>query len=57
MSNMLWWEWVLLAVGAYIAVMTLVRLIRRRRQELHAELTQRAAETKRRKRDRERKAA
>jgi hypothetical protein len=43
MANMQWWEWVLLGVGAYIAVMTLARLIRRRRQELLAELTRRRA--------------
>ncbi|HZL91736.1 MAG TPA: hypothetical protein VFB96_25420 [Pirellulaceae bacterium] len=50
MRNMQWWEWLLLASGAYIAVMTLARLIRRRRQELLAELTRQVAARRRKKR-------
>jgi uncharacterized membrane protein len=57
MANMQWWEWLLLGIGAYIAVVTLVRLMRRRRQELLAELARQAAEKKQKKRDAARKAA
>ncbi len=38
MPNMDVWDWVLLAVGVYVAVTGLVRLMRRRRDEVLAEL-------------------
>jgi len=38
------WSWVLLAIGAFVAVSALVRLMRRRRDELFAELTAHARE-------------
>ncbi len=38
MPNMGIWDWVLLACGAYVAVTVLVRLMRRRRDEVLAEL-------------------
>jgi hypothetical protein len=44
MPNMDVWSWGLLAVGAFIAVTGLVRLMRRRRDELFAELTAQARE-------------
>jgi hypothetical protein len=39
MPNMDVWSWVLLSVGAFVAVTSLVRLMRRRRDEVLAELT------------------
>jgi hypothetical protein len=38
MPNMDVWDWVILAVGVYLAVTTLVRLMRRRRDEVLAQL-------------------
>lgn len=45
------WEWLLFAAAAYVAVLSLVGLMRRRREELVAELTQQAAEEQRQKRE------
>lgn len=39
MANMDVWTWLLAAVGGFVAVTTLVRLMRRRRDQLFAELT------------------
>ena len=44
MLNLLWWEWVLLGAGAYVAIVTLARLMQGRRETLLAELTRQAAE-------------
>ena len=44
MPNMDVWSWVLLLVAAFVAVTVLVRLMRRRRDEVLAELTARARE-------------
>jgi uncharacterized membrane protein len=49
MPNMDVWDWVLLAVGAFIAVTALVSLMRRRRDEVLAELTAAAREEQHRK--------
>jgi hypothetical protein len=38
MPNMDVWDWVILAMGAYLAVTVLVRLMRRRRDEVLAQL-------------------
>ena len=38
MPNMDVWDWIILAVGAYLAVTVLVRLMRRRRDEVLAQL-------------------
>jgi hypothetical protein len=38
MLNMDVWDWGLLAIGGYVAVTTLVRMMRRRRDEVLAEL-------------------
>ncbi len=48
MLNYQWWEWGLLIAGTYVAVATLVRLMRNRREELLAELTRQAAEEQKR---------
>lgn len=32
------WDWVLLGVGAYIAIMTLIRMMKARQRELIVEL-------------------
>jgi hypothetical protein len=50
MLNMDVWDWVLLAVGAFVAVTTLAGLMRRRRDEVLAELTAEAKEQQRQKR-------
>ena len=42
MLNMDVWDWVLLGVGSYIAVTSLVRLMRRRRDEVLADLSAQA---------------
>lgn len=39
MPNMQPWDWVLLAIGAYIAVIGLVRLMRQHRDKILQELT------------------
>ncbi|WP_254507025.1 hypothetical protein [Anatilimnocola floriformis] len=43
MPNMQPWDWVLLVIGAYIAVSGLLRLMRNRRDQVLAELTAQAA--------------
>ena len=53
MLNLLWWEWILLGAGAYVAVVTLARLVQARRESLIAELTQQAAEEQQRKKKEE----
>jgi hypothetical protein len=50
MPNMDVWNWVLGSVGAFVAVTALVRLMRRRRDEVLAELTAQAREEQHRKR-------
>jgi flagellar biosynthesis/type III secretory pathway M-ring protein FliF/YscJ len=47
------WNWVLLSIGAFIAVTALVRLMRRRRDEVLAELSAEAREEQHRKRQAE----
>ena len=49
MLNLIWWEWGLLGVAAYIAVVTLARLMQSRREVLLSELTHQAADEQRRK--------
>jgi len=49
MPNMDVWDWVLLAIGGFIAVTTLVRLMRGRRDQLLAELTAKAKQEQERK--------
>ena len=44
MSNMDVWSWILLGIGVFVAVSGLVRLMRRRRDEVLAELTAQARE-------------
>ena len=48
MFNLQWWEWGLLGIGVYVAVVTLARLMQGRREALLAELTRQAAEEQRR---------
>jgi flagellar biosynthesis/type III secretory pathway M-ring protein FliF/YscJ len=50
MPNMDVWSWVLGSIGAFVAVTALVRLMRRRRDEVLAELTAQAREEQHRKR-------
>jgi len=50
MPNMDVWSWVLLSVGAFVAVTSLVSLIRRKRDAVLAELTAQAKEEQHRKR-------
>jgi hypothetical protein len=50
MPNMQPWDWVLLVMGAYIAVSGLLRLMRNRRDQVLAELTAQAAAEQQRKR-------
>jgi hypothetical protein len=47
MLNMDAWNWVLLAVGVYVATTTLVALMRRRRQQILDELVAAAEEERR----------
>ena len=49
MMNLHWWEWVLLGIAVYVAVVTLARLMQGRRQTLLAELTRQAADEQHRK--------
>ena len=53
MPNMDVWGWVLGSIGAFVAVTALVRLMRRRRDEVLAELTAQAREEQHRKRQAE----
>ena len=53
MLNLRWWEWVLLGVASYTAIVALARLMRGRRETLLAELTQQAAEEQKRKKKEE----
>ena len=53
MLNLLWWEWALLAIGVYVAMVTLARLMQARRETLITELTHQAAEEQQRKRKEE----
>lgn len=48
MMNLHWWEWGLLGVGVYVAVVTLARLMQARREALISELTHQAAEEQQR---------
>ena len=50
MPNMDVWDWVLLAVGGYLAITSLVRLMRRRRDEVLAELDVQAHDQRERQR-------
>jgi predicted tellurium resistance membrane protein TerC len=47
------WEWLLFGGALYLAVMSLTRLIQRRRAEWVAELTQQAADEQARQREEE----
>lgn len=47
MLNLLWWEWVLLGAGVYVAIVSLARLMQGRRESLVAELTRQAADEQR----------
>lgn len=49
MQNMDVWSWVFLGIGVFVAVTTLVRLMRRRRDDVLAELTAQAREEQHRK--------
>ncbi len=48
MMNLAWWEWGLLGVGVYVAVVSLARLMQGRRQTLLADLTRQAADEQQR---------
>jgi hypothetical protein len=50
MPNMDVWDWVLLAIGAFVAVKSLVILMRKRRDEVLAELSKDAEAARERKR-------
>ncbi len=50
MLNMQPWDWVLLVIGAYIALSSLARLMRNRRDQVLAELTAQAAAEQQRQR-------
>ena len=54
MFNLQWWEWGLLGVGVYVAIVTLARLMQGRRQSLLSELTRQAAAEQQRKKREER---
>jgi hypothetical protein len=49
MPNMDVWSWVLLAIGVFVAVSSLVRLMRNRRDQLLGELTAQVREEQHRK--------
>ena len=49
MPNMDVWDWVLLSIGAFVAITALVGLMRRRRDAVLAELTAKAREEQERK--------
>lgn len=53
MFDLLWWEWGLLWIGTYVAVVTLARLMQARRETLIAELTRQAADEQQRKKKEE----
>jgi|SoiMethySBSTD1v2_1073268.scaffolds.fasta_scaffold1160765_2 hypothetical protein len=53
MPNMDVWDWVMLALGAYVAVTSLVIMMRRRRDEVLAELAKDAEAARERKRQEE----
>lgn len=53
MFDLLWWEWGLLGIGVYVAVVTLARLMQARRETLLAELTRQAADEQQRKKKEE----
>lgn len=48
MSHMNGWDWALLVTGGYLALVTLVRLMRRRRDAVLEEISVQAAAEKRR---------
>jgi len=50
MPNMDVWSWVLLSVGAFVAVTSLVRLMRQKRDAMLAQLTAQAKEEQHKKR-------
>lgn len=50
MPNMQPWDWVLLVIGAYLAVSGLARLMRNRRDQVLQELTAQAAAEQQRQR-------
>jgi hypothetical protein len=50
MPNMDVWSWVLLAIGAFVAVTSLVGLMRRKRDEVLAQLTAQAKDEQHKKR-------
>lgn len=54
--NLQWWDWLLLAIGGYVAVVSLVRLMNHRRTVLINQLSAEAADELERKRKAERKA-
>jgi hypothetical protein len=49
------WQWLLLFGGAYVAIVSLARLMKQRHDELVAELTEQALEEQRRKQAEEKK--
>ncbi|MCE9526675.1 MAG: hypothetical protein K8R36_11540 [Planctomycetales bacterium] len=53
MFNLHWWEWGLLGIGVYVAVVTLARLMGARRETLITELTRQAADEQHRKKKEE----
>ncbi|ADB15455.1 hypothetical protein Psta_0770 [Pirellula staleyi DSM 6068] len=56
MLNFQWWDYALLAIGSYVAVVSLVKLMQHRRTVLITQLSAEAAEELERKRKAERKA-
>ena len=50
MPNMDVWDWVMLALGAYVAITSLVILMRRRRDEMLAEMAKDAEAARERQR-------
>jgi hypothetical protein len=49
------WQWLLFAGGAYVAIVSLTRLMKQRHDELVAELTEQAVDEQRRKQAEEKK--